>query len=111
MKTANKRFVVAVCALSIAEVAMAAIPKSSIDTDVKDSRVANVVATSPDGDTTNYTCDYAWQISFSNGGETTDSCEVKVPPGSKSLLVCSKKYDRRISTVHLLQASCKPTPP
>ena len=71
MKIAYKRSIMAVCALSIAEVAMAAIPKSSIDSDVKDTRVANVVATSPNGDTTSYTCDYAWQITFSNGAETT----------------------------------------
>ncbi|HEV2703558.1 MAG TPA: hypothetical protein VGV09_18175 [Steroidobacteraceae bacterium] len=111
MKIANKRLVIAVCALSIAEVAMAAIPKASIDSDVKDARVANVVATSPNGDTTNYTCDYAWQITFHGGVETTDSCEVKVPPGTKDAVVCTKKYDKRISVIKLIQSYCKVTPP
>jgi hypothetical protein len=111
MKTVNKRLIISAGALIIAEVAMAAAPKSSIDTDDKDTRVANVFVTSPSGDTATYTCDYAWQITFSNGGETTDSCEVKVPPGSTKLAVCTKKYDRRISVVHLLQANCKPSPP
>jgi hypothetical protein len=111
VKIAYKRSIMAVCVLSIAEVAMAAIPKSSIDSDVKDTRVANVVATSPNGDTTSYTCDYAWQITFSNGAETTDSCEAIVPAGTKNAVVCTKKYDRRISVVTLLQSNCKPTPP
>jgi hypothetical protein len=111
MKIANKRLIIAVCALSIAEVAMAAIPKSSIDTDVKDSRVVNVYATSPDGDKTTYTCDYAWQITFSGGATTNDSCEVQVPADTKNAVVCTKKYDRKVSVLTFLQRSCRATPP
>jgi len=111
MTIANRRLIMAVCALSIAEVAMAAIPKSSIDSDVKDARVANVVATSPNGDTTSYTCDYGWQITFHGGVQTTDFCEVVIPAGTKNAVVCTKKYDKRISTITLVQSSCKATPP
>lgn len=111
MKPVNKRLLAAVCAISIAEVAIAAIPKSSIDTDVKDSRVANIFATSPDGDEKSYTCDYIWNVSFANGSESTDQCEAIVPAGTKKAAVCTRKYDRRISVVHLLQANCKVTPP
>jgi hypothetical protein len=111
MNTAKKRLILAAGVLVIAEVAMAASPKSSIDTDVKDLRVANVTATSPKDDTTNYTCDYVWQITFSGGATTQDNCEVMVPAGSKNAVVCTKKYDRRISVIALLYSSCKPTPP
>lgn len=111
MTIANRRFIIAVCALSIAEVAMAAIPKATIDSDVKDERVANVVATSPSGDTSSYTCDYGWRISFQGGVETTDFCEVVIPAGTTKTVVCTKKYDKRISTITLVQSSCKPTPP
>ena len=111
MKIANKRLIIAVCALSIAEVAIAAVPKASVDTDVKDTRVINVFATSPEGDKTTYTCDYAWQITFANGATTGDYCEVQVAPDTKNAAVCTKKYDRRISVVSLVQRNCRPTPP
>jgi hypothetical protein len=111
MTIANRRLIIAVCALSIAEVAMAAIPKATVDADVKNSRVANITVTSPNGDTTSYTCDYAWQISFANGVETQDYCEAVIPAGTKDAVVCTKKYDTRISTISMVHASCKPTPP
>jgi hypothetical protein len=111
VKIAKRRLIIAICALSIAEVAMAAIPKASIDSDVKDARVANVVATSPSGDTTNYTCNYAWQITFNGGAETTDACEAKVPAGTNKAVVCSRKYDKRITSITLVQSSCRATPP
>jgi hypothetical protein len=111
MKMANKRLIIAVCALSIAEVAMAAIPKATIDTDVKDTRVVNVFATSPDGDKTTYTCDYAWTITFASGATSSDYCEVQVPAGTKNAAVCTKKYDRRISVVSLQQRNCRPAAP
>jgi len=111
MTIANRRLILAVCALSIAEVAMAAIPKATVDSDVKDARVANVTATSPKGDTNSYTCDYGWQISFHGGVETTDYCEIVIPPDTKNAVVCTKKYDKRISTITLVQSSCKITPP
>jgi hypothetical protein len=109
MNMANKRLIMAVCALAVAEVAMAALPKSSIDSDIKDPRIANIVATSPKDDTADYTCEYIWQIDFSNGSQTTDSCEAKVPAGSKNAIVCTKKYDRRISVVALTQSNCRVT--
>jgi hypothetical protein len=110
MKLANKRLIVGGGALALAAVAMAGIPKSSIDSDVKDLRIANVTATSATGDTADYTCEYIWHITFSSGAETTDSCDGKVPAGSKNAVVCSKKYDRRISAISLIQSNCKVKP-
>jgi hypothetical protein len=111
MTIANRRLIIALCTLSIVEVAVAAIPKATVDSDVKDARVANVTATSPKGDASSYTCDYGWQISFHGGVETTDFCEVVIPAETKNAVVCTKKYDKRISTITLVQSSCKPTPP
>ena len=111
MKIAHRRLVTAICTLVVAEVAAAAAPKSSIDFDSKDTRVANVVATSQEGDTMSYTCDYLWQITFHGGVETQDSCEAVVPAGSKKAVVCTRKYDKRISVINMLQKNCKPTVP
>ncbi|HEY1898601.1 MAG TPA: hypothetical protein VGG49_02295 [Steroidobacteraceae bacterium] len=106
MKIAIKRLVLAVCAISIAEVAMAAIPKARIEKDPKDARTARVVATSAEGDTATYRCQFAWQISF-NDRDTTDTCEVNVPAGTKDAAVCVKQYDKRISEIVMVQSSCK----
>ncbi len=65
---------------------------------------------SPEGDTSNYDCEFDWDITFTGGAETTDYCQVKVPAGSKDLAICTKKYDTRISLIVMTQQKCKPSP-
>ncbi|HEX3838728.1 MAG TPA: hypothetical protein VHW25_17370 [Steroidobacteraceae bacterium] len=107
MKMAIKRLILAVCAVSIAAVAMAAIPKARVEKDPKDARTSRVVVTSPEGDSANYRCQFAWQISF-NDRDSTDACEVDVPAGTKDAAMCVKQYDKRISEIVMVQSSCKP---
>ena len=107
MKIAIKRLILAACALAIAEVAMAAIPKAKVEKDPKDSRTSRIVVTSAEGDTASYRCQFAWQISF-NDRDTTDTCEVTVPAGSKDVAMCVKQYDKRISEIVLVQSNCRP---
>jgi hypothetical protein len=109
MKIRIKRLILAACALSIAEVAMAAIPKATIDRDPKDAKVAKLVVNSPEDDTTTYRCQYSWRITFNGGAETTDACEVDVPAGTKDAAMCTKQYDKRISLIVMAQSNCKPT--
>jgi hypothetical protein len=111
MKLPNQRLILAVCAVSIAEVAMAALPTATVDRDPKDARSAKVVVNSPAGDNTTYGCQFAWRISFSGDVETTDHCEVNVPPGSKDLAICTKRYDKRISQVQMVGTQCKAAAP
>ncbi|HEY4338744.1 MAG TPA: hypothetical protein VGM97_02245 [Steroidobacteraceae bacterium] len=109
MKIRIKRLILAACALSVVEVAMAAIPKATIDRDPKNAKVAKLVVNSPEGDTTTYRCQYSWQITFNGGAETTDACEVDVPAGTKDAAMCTKQYDKRISLIVMVQSNCKPT--
>ncbi len=104
-----KRLTIAACALAIAEIAMAGVPKATVDRDPKDGKVAKVVVSSADGDTATYRCQYAWQISFNGGSETADSCEVNIPAGTKDAAVCTKQYDKRISLIVMRASNCKPT--
>jgi hypothetical protein len=108
MTKATKRLILAVCAISIAEVAMAAGPKARVEKDPKDARTSRIVVTSAEGDTVNYKCQFAWQVSF-NDRDTTDACEVTVPAGSKDAAMCVKQYDKRISELVMVQTNCRPT--
>jgi hypothetical protein len=107
MKKSTKRLILAACALSIAEVALAGNPTAKIEKDPKNERTSRIVVTSAEGDTANYRCQYAWQVSF-NDRDTTDACEVNVPAGSKDAAVCVKQYDKRISEIVMVQSNCRP---
>jgi len=106
MKITIKRLILAAGVLAIAEVAMAGVPKATIEKDAKDARTAKVMVTSAEGDAATYRCQYAWQVSF-NDRDTTDACEVNVPAGSKDAAVCVKQYDKRISEIVMVQSNCK----
>jgi hypothetical protein len=106
MKITTKRLILAVCALAIAEVAMAGVPKATIEKDPKDARTSRIIVTSAEGDTATYRCQYAWQVSF-NDRDSTDACEVNVPAGSKDAAMCVKQYDKRISEIVMVQSNCK----
>jgi len=108
VKTTTKRIILAACVLLITEAAMAAIPKTTIDTDAKNARVVNVLATSPAGETTNFHCHYAWEVTLTGAGTSNDACEADVPAGSNKLAVCTKTYARRVSETRILDASCMP---
>ena len=108
MQISIKRLTVAACALAIAEVAMAGVPKATVDRDPKDGKVAKVTVSSTEGDDATYKCQYTWQISFTGGAETADACEVNIPPGTKNSAVCTKQYDKRISLIVMRAQNCKP---
>ncbi len=108
MKTMTKRLILATCVISITEVAMAAIPKTTIEPDTKNARIVNVVATSAAGDKTNYHCHYAWEVTLTGAGTSNDACEADVPAGSDKVAVCTKTYAKRVSETRILDASCMP---
>ena len=108
MKTGTKRLILAAFVLTIAEAAMAAQPKATIDTDEKNAKAVNLVVTSQDGDAATYRCQYSWNITFKGGGQATDNCSADIPTGTSKATACTRTYDRRVDQVQLIEKSCKP---
>ena len=60
-----------------------------------------------DKDEPHYRCKFVWSVKFSDGTESTDSCDTDISNGVQNHSACWREYSKPVTSAKLESSSCK----